>query len=520
MRLTVSTLFVIFCSQLTLANSDSVDYVEFEKVIQEMMIELHVPGLAVGIVSKDEALYMKGFGVRGIKSGLPVTADTQFAIGSTTKAFTATALGTLVDQNKLNWDSPIKSTYLSDFELMDEYATHLITTRDLVTHRSGLPRHDLVWYGAPLSRKEIYDRLRYLEPTASIREKAQYQNMMFMVAGYLNESIENTTWEQYIQEKIFTPLNMTNSTFNVEQMKASPDFALPHRTVSGKPVEIPFRDIANVGPAGSINSSVTDMGQWLRLQLNQGTLGGVEVVKKKTLAEIHSPQIVSQILGFDKKYSEFGTEHYAMGWFEQTYHNSRLLHHGGGVDGFITFVGFMPKYDRGIVVFGNTMSMAPYFVALSYFDLLITGKPIPWLKRLKDSMKNRPRPKIVEASPILSPLDSYLGEYEHPAYGLVSIEKSNIPDALKFTHYSTVVNIGHYGDHGFLSVVAENKLIVDMAPIQFAMEQNGKAGRLFYTAEPLANPIEFVRVKNKLSQFSNTLTFKSKPKTWIDMLKD
>lgn len=478
---------------MSTASANQVDYKEFEEIVNAMMTEFNVPGLAVGIVNKNQILYTKGFGVRGVQDDLPVTSDTQFAIGSTSKAFTATALGLLVDRKTVEWDLPIKSNYLPDFQLMDSSATNLVTIRDLLTHRTGLPRHDLVWYGTPLTREEIYKRLRYLGPTAGVREKTQYQNMMFMTAGYLVEQVTNTTWEDFVNTNIFSEIGMTNSNFSVIDMQASANFAFPHSIVEGKAQQIPFRNIDAIGPAGSINSSVNDMGKWLQLQLNNGKYNSKQIINSNTLAEIHKPQMVSNILGFDKKFSEFGTEHYSMAWFEQTYLGKKLVHHGGGTDGFITFVGFLPKYDRGIVIFGNTGNLVPYFAAFAYMDLLITGKASPWIDRLRQLVNRPSKPNEIIATTIQKPAKSYFGIYSHPAYGEIRISKSESLEELKFAHYTVNYKLAHKSNSSFLPVLPNGKLNANEAPVTFNLDDSGEVIELLFKADEVADPVRFVK---------------------------
>jgi len=490
------------------SNSDqNVNYAEFEKYVERLMTEFQVPGLAVGVVSKTSPLYMKGFGVRGIDKKLPVTADTQFAIGSTSKAFTATALGLLVDQKLVEWDKPVKSHYLPDFQMYDSTATQLVTIRDMLTHRTGLPRHDLVWYGTPLNREEIYQRIKHLTPTAGIREKAQYQNIMFMTAGYLLGKKMNTSWEDFVAENIFNKLGMANSNFSVTDMQKSPDFALPHAVINGQPHQIPFRNIDAVGPAGSINSSVNDMGKWLQLQLNEGRFNETQIISKEALAEIHRPQMVSSIMGFDKLFEELGAETYAMAWFSQPYLHKKLIHHGGGIDGFITFVGFLPELDIGIVVFGNSGSLVPYIAAFAYMDLLIKGNIGPWEERLRNLMKPK-APNLVEGTTAPFELEKYVGVYSHPAYGNVTMSKSVGSDSLEFAHYVLAYKLGHLADHSFLPIQENNKLDKSVHPITFVPEASGAITSLSFKADDLADPIVF----HRQAGFRNFMTIEPAPR--------
>ena len=251
------------------------------------------PGAGIAIVSGGEVVYAKGFGYRDLEAKKPMTADTLFAIGSTTKAMTATTLGMLVDEGKVEWDEPLRR-YLPSFTLEDASISERITPRDIVTHRSGLPRHDLLWYNYNSgTRADMVKRLAHLELTADLREKFQYNNLMFMTAGHLIETLTGESWEQNVRERLFEPLGMTRSNFSVHRIAEGRRLraALPRArgrrggaaaaadaSAAGedRPAleRIPFRRIDLVGPAGSVNSSVNEMAKWLLFNLRQRQGGG------------------------------------------------------------------------------------------------------------------------------------------------------------------------------------------------------------------------------------------------------
>jgi CubicO group peptidase (beta-lactamase class C family) len=283
--------------------------------VEEVMKEWKVPGLAVGIVKDGKLVHAKGYGVRDLSKGSKVTPDTLFAIGSCSKAFTATAVAMLVEEGKLDWDKPVID-YMPNFRLYDSYASAYLRVRDLVTHQSGVPRHDMVWYGSPLSRAELFERLRYLEPSRPLHSRYQYNNLMFMAAGVLIERVSGITWEEFVRRRILEPLSMKTSNFSVNDLQKLADFSLPYQEAKGEVKLIPFRNIDAIGPAGSINSSVNEMAQWLLLQLGKGTVSGRKVISEKNLAEVHTPQIVA---GGDLKYDESFYSSYAMGWSVTSY---------------------------------------------------------------------------------------------------------------------------------------------------------------------------------------------------------
>ncbi|HZM85412.1 MAG TPA: serine hydrolase domain-containing protein, partial [Blastocatellia bacterium] len=335
--------------------------------VEQVMKDWHVPGLAVAIVKDGKVVYAKGFGYRDVKKGLKVSPDTLFAIGSCSKAFTATSLAILSGEGKLDWDKSVRD-YLPDFRLQDAYATAQLRPRDLVTHQSGLPRHDLVWYGSTLSRKEIYDRLRYLEPSRPLHARYQYNNLMFMTAGVLIERISGSTWEEFVRRRLLDPLGMKTSNFSVNDSQKTSDFSLPYQEENGQVKEIPFRNIDAIGPAGSINSSVNEMTRWLFLQLGKGKFDGRQIIPEKNLAETHTPQIVA---GGDLKYDESFYSSYAMGWAVTSYRGHPALAHSGGIDGFTSAVRFLPKDQLGVVVLTNSSSPASGLIASNAVDRML-----------------------------------------------------------------------------------------------------------------------------------------------------
>ena len=259
---------------------------EFEEFVLKTLELWHVPGLAVGVIKDGQIILCEGYGLRNITKNLLVTPDTLFPIGSCTKAFTAMSVGLLVDEGKLNWDKPVQE-YLPTFKLQDTFASERMTPRDLLTHRSGLPRHDMMWYATNYDRQEIFNRLRYLEASRDFRYEFQYQNIMYMVAGLLVGEMVGTTWEKFIQTRIFDQLNMKNSNLSTTVTQNSPNFATPYLYRGGQIKDIPFFESdgekATVGPAGNIVSCVSDMAKWLHLHANGGKLGEQQFISEANL---------------------------------------------------------------------------------------------------------------------------------------------------------------------------------------------------------------------------------------------
>ncbi len=396
----------------------------FDAVVDKAIGDFKVPGLAIAVVKDGEVIYARGFGNRDVEKGLPVTPRTLFAIGSCTKAFTTFVMGTLVDEGKLDWDTPVR-TYLPGLRMSDPIATESITPRDLVTHRSGLPRHDLAWYNTRLTGKDVFARLAHFEPTEPLRAKFQYNNMMFMLAGYLVEKVDGRPWEEAVRARIFGPLGMDSSNFSVLDSQKSDDFARPYDEQEGKVRVIPFRDITSVGPAGSINSSVAEMARWVAVHTHGGKLDGKAIISPAVLAELHTPQMT---LGQPSSKKEISPGSYAMGWMTDTYRGHRRVHHGGGIDGFTANTCLFPDDGMGLVVLTNKDGTPlPELITRHASDRLLSLEPIDWLaegleKRNKalDAQKEAKKKKESVRRPgtrPAHPLEEYAGDYEHPGYG-------------------------------------------------------------------------------------------------------
>jgi len=316
----------VFAQAKQLGNIDS--YIEKE------MAEWQIPGLAIAIVKDDKVIYNKGFGVRDINKKDKVDTNTLFAIASNTKAFTAHALGLLVQEGKLSWDDPVLK-YLPDFQLYDPVVTHKITIRDLLCHRSGLGTWagDLVWWGSTYSREDMMNRIRYIKPVADFRTTYHYNNLMFMVAGQIIPAVTGKSWDEFLKEGFFSPLQMKNTNTSIDDLDLSGNVALPHTIRNEKVVSVPYVNVDISGPAGAVNSCTADLVHWLRVQLASGSYNGEQLVNHDIVNEIRKPHIMVPISAEAKKinpYSHFSA--YALGWFLRDFRGRLLLNHTGGLD--------------------------------------------------------------------------------------------------------------------------------------------------------------------------------------------
>jgi len=410
----------------------------FDDFVRATMEDWKVPGLALAVVVDHALVLCAGYGRRDVDAGLDVTPRTLFPIASATKAFTTMSLALLADEGTLDWDTPVRE-YLPGFRLYDPVATERMTPRDLVTHRSGLPRHDRVWYRSTASRGELYKRLRYLEPSADFRTVIQYNNLMFMTAGYLAGQLAGSSWEELVRTRIFAPLGMAGSLFTGPSVAAVADRAAPYKKNldTGLVELIPAYVVSQelelddpLGPAGSICATAEDMARWLLLHLNDGRHGDVQVVSRAQLDTMHAPQVVfpSGIGSF----AETPHNHYALGWFVEPYRGANVIHHGGNIDGFTALVTFMPERGAGAVILMN-MNGSPVreILANNLYDRLLGLDEIDWggrYHKLWDEMegalaqgKERSATRRVADTRPSHPLDAYTGDFAHPGYGRLRI---------------------------------------------------------------------------------------------------
>ncbi len=402
--------------------------------ILKAMKDWEVPGLAVAVVKDDKVILAKGYGVKEIGKTDPVDENTLFAIGSNTKAFTATALALLVQDRKLSWDDHA-ADLLKGFQLFDPYVTRELTVRDLLSHRSGLGRRgDALWYGQDFGRDEILRRIRFLKPNSSFRSQYGYQNIMVMAAGQIIPAVAGVSWDEFVKERLFKPLGMTRSNTSTKDLPDAVNVASPHTKRDGKVVAIPYRNIDNIAPAGSINSSVKEMALWHRFQLGNGKFDGKQILDPAVLQVTHDPHIMIPLSpGQRKKFPSTHFMAYGLGWVLQDYRGREIIWHNGGIDGMLSHQGFLPEENLGIIVLTNSDSNG-LDAALFYriVDAFL-GEPVKdWSQAALDEVKKgevaaEEARKKIESSrvPNTKPsleVGAYCGKYENEMYGAMEVK--------------------------------------------------------------------------------------------------
>jgi CubicO group peptidase (beta-lactamase class C family) len=409
----------------------------FDALVNQALKDWDVPGLAIAIVKDDVVVHAKGYGVRKLGETAPVDAKTRFAIGSVTKSFTAAALAILVDEDKLKWDDPA-AKYLPELQLFDPYSSRELTVRDLLCHRAGLERGDLLWYaGGDLSRDEIIRRLRFLKPSWSFRSKYGYQNMCFLAAGQIVPRIAAKTWDNFVAERIFKPLGMADAVTSISPLPGLDNVASPHDKVDEKLTTVPWHNLDNMGPAGSINAHVTDMAQWVRLQLGSEKVSAKPIVSQAALAEMHTPQTIVRREGVMKKlYPDAHFMTYGLGWLLFDYKGRTVVEHGGAIDGMIAMVALVPEEKLGLVILCNrdgTQVTFPllYTVLDAYFGAPPRDRNAEFLKikegldKLeKDRKDKEANERVAGTKPSLEP-SKFAGKYLDDFYGSLKVGWEN-----------------------------------------------------------------------------------------------
>lgn len=363
----------------SLASQTREPFAGFDAYMNAAIKTWKVPGMAIAIVRNDSVIYAKGYGVQDIGKGTPVDEKTIFAIGSSSKAFTSASIAMLVDEKKVDLDAQA-TKYLPGFQLADAYATREITVRDLLSHRSGLARGELAWYGSGFDRDEIVRRVRFLQPSWSLRSQFGYQNIMYIASGQIAAHVSGMTWDDFVQQRLFTPLGMSASTTTMRGLEKRSNVATPHALEDSTVRTVAWRNIDNAGPAGSINSNVVDMAQWVRLQLNDGMIGNKRLISKRMVDEMHTPQTIIRIdsaaLAFNPE-THFSS--YGLGWFLEDYRGREVIHHGGNVDGFTALVAMLPEEKFGYVMLTNMNGTGmPAALMHKVFDLQLKAPARDW----------------------------------------------------------------------------------------------------------------------------------------------
>ncbi len=472
-----------------------------DTMVARVLKDYKAPGVSIAVVEKNKIVYTGGFGYRDLANKLPVTENTLFAIGSCTKAFTASMLGQMVNDGALDLDKPVRN-YLPELKFYNEYLNDHVTIRDMMTHRTGLPRHDYSWYGSTATRNELLKRIEYLQPSAELREKYQYNNFMFMSQGVLLEKLTGKSWEANIKERIFDPLGMSQTVTTMADLEKSADRSLAYALIRDSfAMPIPYRNIDNIGPAGAINSSAKDMAKWLITWINDGKYNGKEIVPASFRNQAISIQMANGT-GPNTEFPAVTSFGYGLAWTVGTYRGHYRVEHGGGIDGFITTTGFFPNDSIGIFVCsadGNISSPIRNWIA----DRMLNLPYQDWHGHMRDAFVKEKfaalmQPIKIDSTTLIlntkpsAPISQYTGKYTNKGYGTIEITETNGKLSLAFN--GSVIPLSH--KHYDVFKGKPDGILYQGAPendFQFQLSKVGAVDQLIITLEQGVDPIVFTR---------------------------
>jgi CubicO group peptidase (beta-lactamase class C family) len=470
---------------------------DFDGYVKRVMQTFTVPGLSVAIVKDGKVVLAKGYGVRRMGDPTPVDARTRFGIASNTKLFTATAIALLVEEGKLDWDTPV-SRYLPNFAMSDPYVTHEMTVRDLLVHRSGLGlgAGDLLWWPpSTYNRKEIARRIRYIPLSTSFRSAYAYDNVLYLVAGELIEAVSGQSWEDFVRSRILRRIGMNDSDVRHSGATEQGNVAGTHAEVNDtvRPVA-PFAS-DNTNPAGGVMAGAADMAKWLLVQLDSGKVANgpplFSPASAKQLWREVTPVPIGDVPGGMPQLAHLRPTMagYALGLGVRDYRGYILRQHTGGLPGYLSKVAMIPDLRVGVAVLTNQESGAAFdAIAYRVLDYYIGAKSpdYPALfqqlvaanqKKIREAEQKAAGSRDSTSGPSL-PLARYAGTYRDPWYGDVRISQEGKGLAIRFTRTPSLVgDLLHWQHDTFLARWRDRELRAD-AYATFWLNANGSINQL------------------------------------------
>jgi CubicO group peptidase (beta-lactamase class C family) len=475
----LSVLLVLFVPMLLQAQTPSEK--NLDALVSDALKSFDAPGAAVVIVHEDKVVYQKGVGVRELGKAEPVTESTVFQIASCTKAFLAMLIAMLMGDGLLDWDDPVHK-HAPFFRLSDPFADQHVTIRDTLCHRTGLSRHDLLWYKSTLEPEEVIRRIGHVKTTTSLRSNWEYANIPFLTAGTAAALVEKRPLAESLKKRIFEPLGMTTASGNAGDFLKATNRAVGYRATEKDQLETIAPLIYDSRGAGDISASARDLGQWLRFQLGDGTFNGKRLLPAKHFHETHAPQMVVKLTQVQRdSYPEVNQLSYALGWFVQDYRGELVLSHGGSLPGFRTQTMLAPKHKLGIVVMTNrnpsalpealTRTIVDRFLGLSDRDwngyyAKLEAKQRAERKKKEAGIQAK---RIADTKPSRE-LKAFAGAYEHPAYGKAEISAGK--DGLLIQWSTFKVPLEHW-HHDTFRNIAPGEYVLEGEFLVFNFEADG-----------------------------------------------
>ncbi|MEO6820225.1 MAG: serine hydrolase [Ginsengibacter sp.] len=501
-------LLILFIGSNCYAQKQSIDkrFIGLDTSFSRVLNEWKAAGFAVAVVEKNKVVYAKGFGYRDEEMKKPVTVNTQFAIGSCTKAFTASLMGILRKDGLVDFDKPV-TTYLPSLKFYDQDLTNKVTIRDMMSHRTGIPRYDFSWYMWQTSSLDsLIQRIQYFEPTAGLREKWQYNNWMYFLQGVVASKITGKTYQENIREKLFGPLEMTNSNLLLKERMTYADAAKGYKVKRDSLISnMEFYDIDAMSPAGSINSTVMDMAKWVTMWINGGKYKGKEIVPVEYIKEAQTAQMAIGGGLPTKESQDVFFSDYGLAWMLASYRGHYRVEHGGNIDGFSASTCFFPSDSIGIIVLCNQNgSMVPGVVRNILADRMLDLKYRDWQTILKTADKKAKSTSLSEDSAKVNkpkkitttshPLKDFEGIYNNPAYGNIIVNEQKDSLFAKLGKQDIWLRHDYYDVFGAIFIDKEDGIdsTAEGPKINFRTDNSGELSSLT-TKFDTDKDIEFIK---------------------------
>jgi CubicO group peptidase (beta-lactamase class C family) len=462
-RILFILLVTILYASTTFALNNNSKIKNLDAMIAAGMKDWQVPGLAAVVVKDGKVVFKKVYGIKDIDTKEPIDEDTLFSMASTTKALIAISLGILVDQGKINWDDKVIDHFAS-FKLTDPNITANARVKDLLTHNLGIGNADLLWVMDDLTSAEIIHKFQYAEKQYPLRGGFQYQNIMYVIAGELIESVSGQHWTQFVNSNILDPLAMTRTQTLSVDIKEAGNYVTPHNNdIDDGVIKVGYTFSDQVGAAGMIWSSINDISKYLIFLVNDGVNKSEAILKPATFQYLFKPHsILTEASVYPTNaLTKPKWNTYGLGWFQQDYRGSKLDFHTGSLPGLVAIAGIMHDHDMAVYVFAN-LDHAELRHAIMYkaIDLFaFNDNKRHWHQEVYElysgfkenalaSLKERNEERVLDTKTSLS-LDQYKGTYQNKMLGEVSVNSDdgqlqiNINNYLSYTtthwHYNTFI---------------------------------------------------------------------------------
>ncbi len=451
-----------------------------DNYIKQGMKDWNIPGLAIAIIKNDSIVMMKGYGVKNIENGEPVDENTLFMIASNSKLFTGTALAQLDYDKQLSLNDKI-TKYFPQFRVYDSTTTGLVTIKDMLGHHLGTKTFegDFTFWNSTLSRDSIMYKMRYVKPPQQFRASYGYCNSCFLTAGQVIQKVTGKPWEVYVYDSIVAPLNMNNTHTLGANMENMPDAATPYTTAfTGRLQKLPYDNVDNLAPAGSIVSCVKDLSHWIMMQLDSGKYGQKQILPWKVLQQTRG---VNTLISTQKNKLNGHFVAYGLGVFIRDMAGRQVYDHTGGADGFVTNVCFVPEEKLGITILTNNdnqefFELLRYQILASYFNMPYVNYSAASLSDFKEEQTGivgnitALQKRVKGAKPQL-PLTSYEGTYANQLFGNIQIVAKTNDLQINFGNHNNLTASLQYMDGGEW-LMTYNNLAYGIFALKFKIENN------------------------------------------------